>query len=151
MGLTSKQTRNLVNSILKHKPNPGTKGGRPSQDPLRYIWPKMMTDTRIEAVGGWSVAYKKARWDFSVPVTTAPSQEKLVSWFRQMAEVMEAAKNEADVPMSELEQLAEHGGPAALYGALKGSATETAVVGSFVRSSAAVRLPVETTTACDMA
>jgi ParB family chromosome partitioning protein len=89
-GVSVKQTRALVDKMLKHQKPEKAKGGRKSLDLFAYLWPNLVADTKIKACGYWDVAHKKDKWAFTIGAETITSPKDFALWFRQMADTIEA-------------------------------------------------------------
>jgi len=99
--LSWEATRNLVDEMLgKEALRPEgqlRKAGLNEKDPLASVWPKVLGNRAIEAMGGWVVTYKKEHWNFSVSSAAIPSKEALAAWFIQMASALTVASSESDL------------------------------------------------------
>jgi ParB family chromosome partitioning protein len=97
--LSWEATRKLVDDMLEkdgHRPT-GQSGSNKSsrKDPLGSIWPRVLGNRAIEAMGGWTVTYKKEHWNFYVSSTAIPNREALAAWFIQMASALTVASGES--------------------------------------------------------
>jgi len=87
-GLSVKDTRRQVSNLLKHAKAPGKKMGRPSLDPMGFVWPGLMTNTTIKGSGYWDVAFRKGKWVFNVGSEILCTQQDFAEFFKQMADAI---------------------------------------------------------------
>jgi ParB family chromosome partitioning protein len=81
---SEKYVNQVLNKIPKQKPA-GQKGG---YDPFSDLWPQLLSNRAIDAMGGWLVSYKNEHWNFSLSSKAAQTKEDLAKWFKQMNEAI---------------------------------------------------------------
>jgi hypothetical protein len=109
--------------------------GRPERgdDPMGEIWATLLLSSSIDAIGAWVVAFKQRHWNFMVSADALPNKEALAHWFHQMGDalmggpdrmVLRTSRDCFSKPFrlpttpdeeAELQELALHQGPSAVY------------------------------------